>query len=77
MQLLSGFYCIIRKSLYSLPKRVYLILKLDCMQGELECNCGVECEQTEYITQNSQAIWPSEQFLNQAMLDYGFQGPIV
>ena len=43
------------------------------LQGELECNCGVECEQTEYITQSSQAVWPSEQYFNQAMVEYGFR----
>ena len=43
------------------------------MQGELECKCGVECEQTEHITQISEATWPSEQYLNQAMVDYGFK----
>ena len=32
-------------------------------KGDLECNCAVECEQTEYITQDSLAIWPSEQYL--------------
>ena len=43
------------------------------LQGKLECNCGVECEQTEYITQSSQAVWPSEQYFNQAMVEYGFR----
>ena len=50
-----------------------MVQNLYPLQGELECNCGVECEQTEYITQNSQAIWPSDQYLNQAMVEYGFK----
>ena len=33
----------------------------------------MECEQTEYITQSSQAVWPSEQYFNQAMVEYGFR----